>query len=112
MRSSITLVLLCLSLLWTAPLVTADDSGKIILKESANGSRSLRPFTIQDKWEVRWDSTDVIFIYLRTEKGEKITTLASSLKAGSGHTFYPKGGMYFLEINSGADWTITVIQLP
>jgi hypothetical protein len=59
-----------------------EPEGKIILKESANGSRSLRPFTIQDKWEVRWESTNVIYIYLRTEKGDRVASLASSTKAG------------------------------
>jgi hypothetical protein len=112
MYYSITMVLLCLTLLCTAPFATADDAGKIVLKETANGSRSLRPFTIQDKWEVQWDSTEGVSITLYTDKGEAVDALASSKKAGSGSTFYPNGGSYFLKVIARGDWTITVSQLP
>ena len=106
-------LLLPLLLILVTPCFAADESGgQSILKQSANGSRSLHPFTIQDKWELRWDSTEGISVTLYTDKGETVETLASSDKAGSGSTFHPKGGSYFLKIISRGDWMITVIQLP
>jgi len=100
------------ALLLVIPSFAADESGgQIILKESANCSRNLRPFKVKDKWEVRWDSSKDITVWLNDEKGQPLERLASS-KAGSGSTFHPTGGSYFLKIISSGDWTITVIQLP
>lgn len=86
---------------------------QIIAKESASGSRNLRPFTVQDGWEIRWDSTDHLSIWLNDPKGNPITEAGSQPKAGSGRSYQAKGGTYFLSVIGGAStWTITVVQLP
>jgi hypothetical protein len=106
-------LLLPLMLLLVTPCFGAGEmEGKTILKESANGSRSLRPFTVQDMWELRWDSSSGISVFLYTDKGKGVATLASSDKTGTGSTFHPTGGLYFLKIISRGDWTVTVVQLP
>lgn len=109
----LSLLLLPLLLLLVTPCFAAGESGgQTILKESASGRRNLRPFTVKDKWELRWDSTGSMSVWLYTAKGEIVVQLAAQDKPGIGSTFYPTGGSYFLHINSRGDWTITVIQLP
>lgn len=86
---------------------------EIIAKESASGSRNMRPFTVQDGWEIRWDSTDHLSIWLNDPKGNPLTEAGSQPKAGSGRSYQAKGGTYFLSVIGGSSsWTITVVQLP
>jgi len=97
---------------WLA-FVSVSFAEHIVFKESASGSRNLRPFTVQDGWEVRWDSTDRLSIWLNDPKGNPITEAGSQPKAGSGQSYQAKGGTYFLSVIGGAStWTITVVQLP
>ena len=108
-------LLLSLMLLLVTPSFAVGESsaeGKIILKESANGSRSLQPFTVQNKWEMRWESSADITIWLKDKKGDPVKRLASNKKGGSGSAFHHTGGTYFLMITAEGDWTVTVIQLP
>ena len=106
-------LLCCLALLLLPSFAdSADQSGQIILKESANGSRSLQPFKVQNKWEVRWESSADITIWLKDKKGDPVKRLASIKKGGSGSAFHRTGGTYFLMITAEGDWTVTVIQLP
>lgn len=85
----------------------------IIAKESASGSRNLRPFTVKDGWEVRWESSDQLYIFLHDQQGNTLGKAASQPKAGSGQSYQPKGGTYFLSVvASTSAWTITVVQLP
>ena len=106
-------LLCCLALLLLPSFAdSADQSEQIILKESANGSRSLQPFQVQNKWEVRWESSADITIWLKDKKGDPVKRLASNKKGGSGSTFHRTGGTYFLMITAEGDWTVTVIQLP
>ena len=71
------LLLWLLLIVLTPSLAVGESEGKTVLKESAPGSRSLRPFTIQDEWELRWDSTEGISVTLYTDKGEAVDALAS-----------------------------------
>jgi hypothetical protein len=85
---------------------------EIIAKESASGSRNMRPFTVQDGWEIRWDSTDHLSIWLNDPK-EPAHRSGEPTKAGSGRSYQAKGGTYFLSVIGGSStWTITVVQLP
>jgi len=95
--------------LWSSPTLAED----ILQRESATGSRNLRPFTVKDGWELRWDAKGPSFsVSLYRPNGDPVDGLASQQKPGSGSSFYPKGGTYYLSIISGGDWTITVVQLP
>lgn len=107
----IAFVFAALMLFVPASPVSAAES--VILKESANGSRNLHPFTVQDHWEVRWDATDRLSIWINDADGNPVGEAASQNKAGSGRSYQVRGGTYFLKvIGSHTDWTITVVQLP
>lgn len=86
---------------------------EVLQRESANGSRNLRPFTAKDGWELRWDAKGESFtVSLYAMNGDPVDNLASQHKPGSGSSYYPKAGTYYLSIISGGDWTVTVVQLP
>lgn len=100
-------------LLSSMPLAAASEE-TIVQQVSANGTRSLRPFTVQDQWELRWDlKGQSIEVYLKQLDGEfvALTPIASQKKPGPGSTFYPKGGSFYLRIIAEGDWTTTVVQL-
>ncbi len=105
-------LLLLVSCLCFSPLALYAADQPTILTESASGTRSLRPFTVGDRWELQWDSSDGLIVWLMTEKGTAVQQLAAQHKPGKGSTFHPTGGSYYLRITSSGDWTVRVVQLP
>ncbi len=86
---------------------------EVLQQESANGSRNLRPFTVKDGWELRWDAKgDRFTVTLYASNGTPVDSLASQHKPGAGSSYHPKGGTYYLSIISSGDWAVTVVQLP
>lgn len=107
----IRLLVVFVLMLWPFPLASAGDQ-PVILKESASGTRSLKPFAAKDRWELQWQSTEGLTVTLYTDKGEAVDVLATQNKGGAGTTFYPTGGAYFIKITARGDWTISIVQLP
>ena len=65
-------LLLLVSYLCVAPLSLSAAEPPTILTESASGTRSLTPFTVGDRWELQWDSTEGLIVWLMTAKGEAV----------------------------------------
>lgn len=86
-------LVLLLYLLWFTPTAFAEE---ISQRESANGSRNLRRFTVKNGWELRWDAkADRFSATLYLPNGDPVDSLASQHKPGSGSSFYQKGGTYY-----------------
>lgn len=103
-------VLMCVCPDW-AP---AEDV-KPVFQYSANGTRNTRPFTVQDRWELQWDAKGgKLAIFLFTADGERqgVLPIVTQEKSGSGASYYPKGGSYYLKVVTEGDWNITVVQVP
>lgn len=97
------------------PLAAIGSSEQLVIKVSANGTRNLQPFTVQDRWELRWNVKGESFsVMLFSAEGEPrgLLPIASQDGPGQGSTYYPKGGSYYLKILAKDDWTISVVQLP
>jgi len=95
-----------------APPSAAADEG-VIQKFSANGQRNLRPFIVKDKWEIQWDSKgSFLSITIYTADGRMLDVAATHKGSGSGSSYQPKGGEYYLQVSGTGDWTVTVVQLP
>jgi hypothetical protein len=88
------------------------EEEQIIQQLAANGSRTTRPFTVKDGWEVRWTSTNDLSVFLLDAQGQPLQALGHSMGDAGGATYHAKGGTYSLSIASNAHWTVTVIQLP
>lgn len=85
---------------------------QIVQELTGNGSRTTRPFTVSDGWEVRWTATSELSLFLLDMQGQQLEALGHSIGDAGGATYHAKGGTYLLRISSTAHWTITVVQLP
>ncbi len=94
-----------------AGLVVAAEE-QLIQELTANGSRTTRPFTVNDGWEVRWTATNDFSFFLLDAQGQQLEALGNSTGDAAGATYHAKGGTYSLKIVSNAHWTVTVVQLP
>ena len=115
-------LLLATILLWSHIAISsgfcADE--QVVLRESGNGIRNLRPFTVRDKWEVRWQHSGDYWMAdaIRTDPPEddflaKLPLpIAAQKGSGPGQSYQHKGGTYCLRVNAVGDWTVTVVQLP
>ncbi len=101
---------LCVGLLLGGMALAAEEA--IVQQLTANGSRTTRPFTVKDGWEVRWTTTNDLSLFLLDDQGQPLQALGHSLGDAGGATYHAKGGTYSLRISSNAHWTVTVVQLP
>jgi len=101
---------LCVGLLLGGLALAADE--QIVMELTGNGSRTTRPFTVKEGWEVRWTATNELTVFLVDAQGQPLEALGHSMGDAGGATYYAKGGTYSLRIASNAHWTVTVVQLP
>jgi len=103
-------VLLCGWLMFTDVVLAEEE--QIVMELTGNGSRTTRPFTVKDGWEVRWTATNELSVFLVDVQGQPLEALGHSMGDAGGATYYAKGGTYSLRIASNAHWSVTVVQLP
>jgi hypothetical protein len=89
----------------------ADD--KVVQTFTGAQPLTTSAFTVQDKWEVRWDSPQVIAITVLAPDGSIIAGSAGSMK---GSLYEPKGGTYTLQISENSSpttstWNVSVVEL-
>lgn len=84
----------------------------LVVELTGDGSRTTRPFTVADGWEVRWTATNERSLVLLDAQGQPLETLGHSTGDAGGATYQAKGGTYLLRISRHAHWTVTVVQLP
>ena len=107
--------LLLLALMGTGMPANALETERTVIELSGNGSRNTRPFTVSERWELRWDlKTDHFAVHLYTATGERqgMLPIATQDRPGRGATFRPDGGTFYLKIIAKGDWEISVVQLP
>lgn len=102
--------MLCGWLLFTGVVFAADE--QIVTELTGNGSRTTRPFTVKDGWEIRWTATNELSLFLLDTQGQALEALGHSMGDAGGATYHAKGGTYSLRIASNAHWTVRVVQLP
>ena len=97
------------------PTALAAETERTVFELAGNGTRNTRPFTVQERWEVRWDlKTDHFEVHLFTATGDRQGRLPIGRQDGPGQgaTFRPDGGNFYLKIIAKGDWKISVVQLP
>lgn len=91
----------------------ASAGERVIKSFSGNGARNVRPFTVRTPWEVQWHSDGPIFqIYVHTGQGKLIAVAANQQGSGTGSSYQPRGGKYYLQINALGKWKVRVVELP
>lgn len=107
------------------PLATATPNptatpSNVVLQLSGNGDKTTASFTVQGTWEIAWtcgpnSSTFLAQIYdARTnDYARQDGPDYNCPDAGGGDSsVIHGGGMYYLSIICGGDWTLTVTDLP
>ena len=113
LKKCLSLCLIACFLYVATPIVIMAESEQVLQQVSANGQRNLRPFTAKDKWEIQWDAKGTLLtITIFTTDGKLSTVAATQEGPGSGSSYQPKGGEYYLQASGTGEWTITVVQLP
>jgi PAS domain-containing protein len=85
----------------------------VVASYSGKGQKKPQPFTVGDRWEVRWTARGAAFsMVLHTADGEYVDLLANELGASDSSAFVPKGGDYYLDIRGVGRWSVEVVQLP
>ena len=96
------------------PLNAAAPAGEnVVLTFQGKDSLTTNTFKVGDKWELRWDSPRFLHITLLSPEG---ATLVGTSGSGKGALFVPRGGTYYLQINSGeteaaTSWQVSVVEI-
>ena len=102
------IVLSCVLLL----LNTIAFSDTVIKSFSGTGMQTTRPFEVNGPWECQWKAKGMLFqIELYTADGSLVNIIANQLGSGNGSSYQPKGGKYYIEINSIGDWKVNIVQI-
>lgn len=97
-----------LALLLCSPLLNAES---VVQEFSGSGGTNTRPFTVQDHWEIQWEAAGSVFqVYLFNGAGEMQGVAANQQGSGTGSSFQPKGGDYYLQVNAIGAWEVRVAQ--
>lgn len=112
MRWMIAILMACF-LLTLRPVLTASAEGQVLQEISANGVRNLRPFTVKDKWEIQWESKGTMLTITIYQSDGTLGNIAALQNGpGSGASYQPKGGEFYLQLSGTGEWTVRVVQLP
>jgi hypothetical protein len=106
--------LFALAVGYLATVVSAYSDAHIVQKfSSSDTNTSTATFTVQDKWEVLWFSPSPLNLTLLSADGSVVTGVHALFR---GSLYLPKGGTFYLQINSNhpemkAPWQIVVAEV-
>src|ERR1700677_3299859 len=70
------------------------------------------PFTVQDKWELRWHAPGLLSVTIVAQDG---SIVAGTAGMASGSLYVPKGGTYTLHVSGDpkmpAPWHVAVVEI-
>lgn len=98
----------------TSPIARSPRTEQLIQRFEGRTAHTTRPFTVPDRWEIRWNfqGTGHHSIVYRTAEGEYgDLILNESGKPTEGSKFVPEGGAFYLEIEGEDPWIVEVWQL-
>jgi len=89
-------------------------SQPIVTFKGFSGIQNTRPFTISSPWELVWrtrgtENSKAMTIGIYTLDG-KISDYAGN-ESGSGRSYQPKGGTFYLNIYGTGDWEVSVVPI-
>ena len=99
--------------------LSSSRSTKVIAEFSGNGSRTTRPFSVSDRWEIQWNynagslmgGIGIFSIDIYDSAGNLVENTAIQQKSGKSSAYRVKGGRYYLNIDAMGDWKIKIVQV-
>jgi hypothetical protein len=105
------LILGALAIVIAHPARSAD--GDVIAEFSGAGGANTLPFRATGPWKIVWTCTAEISINAETSDGQHSELLVWAAPPGSGTSYWPQPGTYFLKITTlHGRWQIKVIAAP
>lgn len=81
------------------------------------GTTNSRPFVVEGPWEIQWTAAayfSVTVFEVPAAGAEPVYVQRAVLDedGGTGASYMPTAGRFYLEIRSAADWTINIVAVP
>jgi hypothetical protein len=77
---------------------TSPEADDVVQEFSGGGTTTTGLFTVQDRWEVRWNAKAVVSVAVLSKDGAIVAGAAGVLR---GSLFVPLGGQYYLKVSDG-----------
>ena len=78
---------------------------------TGNGTKTTRPFTVQDEWELQWTCEGLIIVSLYATGTNNPPKIIVRSRNGTGSSYYAKAGSYYLKVHAKKDWSIDIVEL-
>lgn len=76
------------------------------------GTQNTKPFTLAGPWEIQWTANGDLFqVFIFSAAGDLIGVAANQTGPGAGSSFQPRGGDYYLQINTVDAWAVRIVPL-
>ena len=92
-----------------AALSPAQAADTVIQKWSGNGLLNTRPFTTTGPWELQWDSSGLMQVFMSNANGDDQEVIANQVSGGHGTSYIPKPGTYLLKFNALGKWSAQAV---
>lgn len=99
----------CYDAIATKGEAPSPDSGVVFYHWSGTGMTTTRPFQVEVPWELQWNSSNMIQIYLYRMGGDMPDIAANQMSAGKGRSYEPRPGEYYMKVNALGDWKIRIV---
>lgn len=91
---------------------TTPKTWHVVTTFSGNGEKQTAPFTIQgSEWRMDWQTTGQFNFALdadAADKGSEFCSAANIIGSGSDTSYCYQSGQFYLEANTGNQWTVKV----
>ena len=82
-----------------------------LFRWSGTGMTTTRPFHVGTSWELQWDSSGLIQIYLYRAGNDMPDIVANQPSAGKGSSYQPEPGDYYMKVNALGAWKARVVAV-
>lgn len=92
---------------------TAALADQVIAEFTGNGTLNTRPFVVEGPWELRYEANATLIVFIRPDlpDGGGLAGTVTSPAGGTGASYQPVPGRYYLEVTGFGDWKITIVAL-
>jgi hypothetical protein len=97
---------------WLGAAVSGTAQTHVVQKYMGNTPTTTSTFTVGDNWEVAWEDPSPVRFTLYSDDGKIVAGAAGVLK---GSFYLPKGGTYYLQVDSATSnpvgsWQLSIVE--